>query len=153
MAFVVNPIEVHLAYQTNLRERLALPVDAPQMRFETISQVTETDLQTAANDILQREANEFPAFLSRDWAPWQAVLKRMAPKIHEAMQTELIESMDEPFTSRLNARLAEEGLSADSDAQRTIGRQVADELAADIMQHHTESFLKTQGLDTLKKVS
>ncbi len=153
LAFFIEPIEVHLAYQTGLHERLALPLDATQMRFAAVSEVTEKDLSDAANNILQREPSEFPTFLARDWAPWQAVLKRMAPQTHEAMQTELIESMDEPFTSRLNARLAEEGLSADSDAQRTIGRQIADELAAEIMQRHTESFLKTQGLDTPKKVS
>lgn len=153
LAFTVDPIEVHLAYQTGLRERLTLPLDATQMRFGGLSELTEKDLQDAANAILQREPTEFPTFLSRDWAPWQAVLRRMAPQTHETMQTELIESMDEPFTTQLNARLAAEGLSADSDAQRAIGRQVADEIAAEIMKRHTESFLRTRGLDWLKAVS
>lgn len=142
----VDQIEVYLAYQVSLRERLDLPLDTSDMRFFDVSCVTPEDLVQAEQNVRTAEGQEFGNYLSTDWQPWQSVLKRLYPEAHAAAQDELIEALDERFAGRLRERLAAEGLANDSDAQRILGPQVQAGIAQEIMGPLTRGFLANQNL-------
>ena len=62
------------------------------------------------------------------------------------IKAQLLKAMDAPFQERLDARLKGLGLDNDSDAERTMGPQVKDEIAHEINDPLTREFLKKQGL-------
>ena len=69
---VVDEIEVYLAYQTGLRERLQLPVPSQNMLFGSCSGVTSTDIEAAYQEATAQANN--PAAVEeylRSWEPWQ----------------------------------------------------------------------------------
>ena len=103
----------YLAHQVKLRERLALPLDTPDMRFFNVSYVT-----CQARDAL-------------DWAQARVMAANEA----------LIEAMGEPFANRLQARLREAGLENDVDAERIVGPQVRAEIEREIKGRLTRDFL------------
>ncbi|MDS1470613.1 T3SS effector E3 ubiquitin-protein ligase IpaH1.4, partial [Escherichia coli] len=71
----VDEIEVYLAFQTMLAEKLQLSTAVKEMRFYGVSGVTANDLRTAEAMVRSREENEFMDWFSL-WGPWHAVLKR-----------------------------------------------------------------------------
>ncbi|EKG2000721.1 T3SS effector E3 ubiquitin-protein ligase IpaH4.5, partial [Shigella flexneri] len=71
----VDEIEVYLAFQTMLAEKLQLSTAVKEMRFYGVSGVTANDLRTAEAMVRSREENEFTDWFSL-WGPWHAVLKR-----------------------------------------------------------------------------
>ncbi len=142
----VDEIEVYLAYQVHLRERLDLPVDATDMQFFEVSCVTQRDLDQAEQEVRVAEGQEFADYLSIKWQPWQTVLMRLDPQAHAAAQDNLIEAMDERFSHRLRARLNAEGLGDNDDAQRILGPQVQAEMAREIKGPLTLNFLASQNL-------
>ncbi|WP_271673168.1 NEL-type E3 ubiquitin ligase domain-containing protein [Bradyrhizobium sp. CCBAU 51627] len=119
----VDETEVHLAYQTQLRDPLELRHVAPDMRFLTVSGVTRDDVERAMATVRQQETIGFADYLARRWQPWETVLRRIAAEEHTAMDDRLIDAMGEEFQIRLNQRLAEAGLAGDADAERIIGPQ------------------------------
>lgn len=142
----VDQIEVYLAYQVMLRQRLALPLDTADMRYAGLSGVTSAHLDRAQARVLDAERRGFANYLSSDWQPWQAVLQRLAPEQHAQAQGELIDAMGDEFSNRLTARLHEAGLENDSDAQRIVGPQVQAEIAHEINGRVTRDFLASRGL-------
>ncbi|TSD83013.1 hypothetical protein FFK22_039985 [Mycobacterium sp. KBS0706] len=145
----VDEIEVYLAYQVKLRERLDLRLVAPDMRFFGVSHVTEADLDAAEMQVRQEEGAEFAAYLATKWQPWETVVSRIAPEAHEAMQKRLVESMGEDFQARLAQRLGEVGLAGDADAERQLGAQVRAELAREIKGGLMRQVLRDKGLESL----
>ncbi len=145
----VDEVEVYLAYQVQLRERLQLPVDAPDMRFFDVSYVTQQDLDQAEHDVRAAERQGFADYLSTDWQPWQSVLNRLDPERYAAARSRLLAAMETTFEGRLNARLEDVNLENDIDAQRTLGPQVRSEIAHEIMDPLTKSFLANRNLSHL----
>ena len=125
----IDAIEVYLAYQNKLRERLGLQHVAPNMRFFEVSGVTDADVDSAEKTVRSKEAAEFADYLATDWQPWDDVLSRIAPDDHAAMQDQLIDAMGEEFDGRLEQQLADKGLSGTEsdlveDAKRELGAKV-----------------------------
>ncbi|PPQ13800.1 hypothetical protein CV770_40565 [Bradyrhizobium sp. AC87j1] len=128
----VDEIEVYLAYQVKLRDRLDLQLIAPDMRFYEISYVTEHDLTAAETQVRNEEAAGFADFLATRWQPWETVVSRIAPEAHAEMQNRLAAAMDAEFPSRLEQRLADYHLTGNSDAELQFGAQIRDEIAREI---------------------
>jgi len=80
-----DAIQVYLAFQAKLRERLCLHMSAPGMAYG--SDVTEEDL-TAAEERVLREEEEIglPNIISTKWAPWHSLATRLAPGDCEAAE-------------------------------------------------------------------
>ncbi|WP_175618160.1 T3SS effector NEL-type E3 ubiquitin ligase NopM [Bradyrhizobium barranii] len=143
----IDDVEVYLAYQHRLREPLELSHVAPDMRFLAVSRVSEDDATEALDLVREREANQFTDYMATRWQPWETVLRRIAPDEHAAMQDRLVEAMGEEFQSRLDQRLAEHGLVGDVDAERVLGAQVRNQIAAEIKGEVMHRLLAERGLE------
>ncbi|WP_213290868.1 NEL-type E3 ubiquitin ligase domain-containing protein [Bradyrhizobium sp. sGM-13] len=143
----IDEIEVYLAYQTQLRDPLELRHVAPDMRFLNISHVTEDDVAMAATSVRDQEATGFGDYLARRWQPWESWVRRIAPGDHAVMQERLIDAMGEEFDSRLNRRLAEDGLTDDADAERVLGAEIRNEIAREIKSAVMHKVLADHGLE------
>ena len=142
----VDEIEVYLAYQVKLREKLDLPLDTPDMRFFGVSWVTQEDLNKAEEDVKAMEKQDFLHYLSTEWKPWQSVLQRCHKEKYDEAQTKLVEAMDDEFSTRLSARLKEAGLENNADAQRNAGAQLLKEMTWETNDGLTKEFLSGQNL-------
>ncbi|MHC2810444.1 hypothetical protein ACVMII_010251, partial [Bradyrhizobium diazoefficiens] len=147
----IDPIEVYLAYQNKLRERLGLQHVAPNMRFFEVSGVTDAHVDNAEITVRNKEAAEIADYLATDWQPWDDVVSRIAPDDHAAMQDQLIDAMGEEFDNRLEQQLADRGLSGtDSDlvedAKRELGAEVRKEIAREIKGALRDRVLNDHGL-------
>ncbi|WP_148203563.1 NEL-type E3 ubiquitin ligase domain-containing protein [Sodalis glossinidius] len=143
----VDEIEVYLAYQIKLRAALSLPLDTVDMRFFNVSWVTEEDLANAKERVERTEKKEFFYYLSTEWQPWQAVLKRIAPTDYHQQHAKLQEAMNADFNRMLTLRLKAVGLIDDDDASRQLGIEVKRDIERDIMGQMTTAFLKRRGLE------
>ncbi|WP_245452477.1 NEL-type E3 ubiquitin ligase domain-containing protein [Bradyrhizobium forestalis] len=143
----VDEVEVYLAYQVKLRERLDLQLIAPDMRFFDVAHVTEDDLTAAEIQVRNEEATGFADYLATRWQPWEMVVSRIAPQAHAQMEGRLREAMDEEFPSRLEQRLAEHQLTGDSDAELQFGAQISEEIAREIKGPLMRQVLGDRGLE------
>ncbi|WP_245324084.1 NEL-type E3 ubiquitin ligase domain-containing protein [Bradyrhizobium stylosanthis] len=143
----VDEIEVYLAYQVKLRERLDLQLIAPDMRFFDVSYVTEHDLTAAETQVRNEEAAGFADYLATRWQPWETVVSRIAPEAHAQMQDRLIAAMDEDFRSRLEQRLADHDLTGNSDAELQFGAKIRDEIACEIKGELMREVLRDHGVE------
>ncbi|VIO68609.1 putative E3 ubiquitin-protein ligase ipaH4.5 [Bradyrhizobium ivorense] len=143
----VDEIEVYLAYQTQLRDPLQLLHIAPDMRFLNVSNVTEDDTARAEASVRNQEAAEFPDYLATRWHPWDSVLRRIAPEDYAAMERRLVDAMGDEFQTRLDRRLAENGLTGDADAERVLGAQIRKEIALEIKGPVMHQVLERFGLE------
>ncbi|WFU85648.1 NEL-type E3 ubiquitin ligase domain-containing protein [Bradyrhizobium sp. CIAT3101] len=143
----VDEVEVYLAYQVKLRERLDLRLMAPKMRFFDVSYVTEHDLTTAEKQVRNEEAADFADYLATRWQPWETVVRRIAPEAHAQMQDRLIEAMDEDFQNRLKQRLADHDLTGNSDAELQFGAKIRDEIACEIKGELMRQVLRDHGVE------
>ncbi|WP_249168050.1 NEL-type E3 ubiquitin ligase domain-containing protein [Bradyrhizobium elkanii] len=143
----IDEIEVYLAYQTQLRDRLELRHIAPDMRFLNLSDVTADDVARAETSVREQEAAGFADFLATRWEPWDTVVRRIAPDDHAAMRDRLADAMEDEFPTRLNERLAEPGLTDDVDARREVGAQILNEIAREIKGELMHKVLRAHGLE------
>ncbi|MFK4535284.1 hypothetical protein ABIA00_003467 [Bradyrhizobium ottawaense] len=143
----VDETEVYLAYQTQLRDPLELRHVAPDMRFLTVSGVTRDEVERAIATVRQQETIGFADYLATGWQPWETVLRRIAPEKHAAMDDRLVDAMGEEFQIRLNERLAEAGLAGHGDAERTLGPQIANEIAREIKSGVMDRVLRAHGIE------
>lgn len=143
----VDEIEVYLAYQVKLRDRLDLQLIAPDMRFYEVSYVTEHDLTAAETQVRNQEEAGFADYLATHWQPWGTVVSRIAPEAHAQMQVRLREAMDEEFPSRLEQRLADHHLTGDSEAEVQFGAQIREEIAREIKGALMRQVLGDRGLE------
>ncbi|MCA1437995.1 hypothetical protein I6F33_34330 [Bradyrhizobium sp. BRP20] len=147
----IDAVEVFLAYQNKLRERLGLQHVAPDMRFFEVSGVTDADVDSAETSVRNREAAEFADYLAVGWQPWDDVVRRIAPEDHARTQDQLIAAMGKEFYSRLEQQLADKGLSgveADlvEDAKRELGAAVRKEIGREIKGALRDKVLNDLGL-------
>ncbi|MGY4399375.1 NEL-type E3 ubiquitin ligase domain-containing protein [Bradyrhizobium sp. USDA 3315] len=143
----VDEIEVYLAYQVKLRDRLDLQLIAPDMRFFDVSYVTERDLTEAEIQVRNEEAAGFADYLATRWQPWETVVSRIAPEAHAEMRNRLAEALDEEFRSRLDQRLADHGLTGHSDAELQFGALIREEIAREIKGALTRQVLGDHALE------
>lgn len=106
----VDEVEVYLAYQIKLREKLALPIDTVAMRFFDVSYVTQEDLDFAEKSVKEAEAAHFMNYLSTEWLPWQSVLKRLFPKEYADAQEKINLTTQTEFQHRQSAYLKAQSL-------------------------------------------
>lgn len=147
----VDEIEVYLAYQAKLRERLGLQHIAPEMNYFNVSDVTEEDIDRAETSVRSKEATGFADYLATDWKPWDDVVRRIEPEHHATMEKQLADTLEEEFPRRLKQKLVEAGLigaEADvvADAEREFGRQVSKCIAREIKGALRDTVLNKRGL-------
>ncbi|EFB2837848.1 hypothetical protein FHD46_22075, partial [Escherichia coli] len=123
----VDEIEVSLAFQTMLAEKLELSTAVREMRFYGVSGVTEDDLSSALVRVLSREEREFAEWFAR-WSPWHAVLKRTEAERWARAEEKKYEMLEREYPHRLAERLSALGLSGDGDAEREAGVRVMEEI-------------------------
>ncbi|WOH80242.1 NEL-type E3 ubiquitin ligase domain-containing protein [Bradyrhizobium sp. BEA-2-5] len=143
----IDEIEVYLAYQTQLREQLELRHIAPDMRFLSVSHVTEDDIARAETSVRSQEATGFADYLATSWQPWETVMRRIVPEDHAAMQDRLYEATGEEFQTRLNRGLAERGLIGDLDAERLLGAEIVKEITREIKSEVMHRVLSDRGIE------
>lgn len=147
---LVDEVEVYLAYQVQLRDRLDLPLDTPSMRFFGASMLTPNDLDRAEEQVKHAETAEFFDYLTTDWGPWQGVSARLQPQAHQATKDKLVDALaGREFEGRLQARLQAEGLENNTDARSTVGAQVRKEMIREANAALTNEFLRQHGLPDL----
>jgi Leucine-rich repeat (LRR) protein len=147
----IDAIEVFLAYQNKLRERLGLQHVAPDMRFFEVSGVTDADVDSAETSVRDKEAAEFADYLAVDWQPWDDVVRHIVPKDHAMAHDELIAAMGTEFASRLQQQLTDKGLigvGSDlvEDAKLELGAAVRKEIAREIKGALRDKVLNDHGL-------
>lgn len=142
----VDNIEVYLAYQVKLRDRLQLPLDTADMDYFSESRLTGNDLSQAEQRVKESENEEFVSYLSAQWQPWQAVLSRFHGTQYEQAQDQLIEATGDIFQARLAATLQSIGLENDDDARRIVGPKVMADIEHEIKESLTREFLHTHNL-------
>jgi hypothetical protein len=102
-SFTAEPLEVHLAYETALREELRLPVIGVGMRFSGVSGVTPDDLANASEEVRQRESahggEEAFRFLCA-WMPWIALVRKQNLTAFAAIENEFDSRMAALFDNR-----------------------------------------------------
>ncbi|QKX31058.1 T3SS effector E3 ubiquitin-protein ligase IpaH9.8 [Shigella flexneri] len=136
----VDEIEVYLAFQTMLAEKLQLSTAVKEMRFYGVSGVTANDLRTAEAMVRSREENEFTDWFSL-WGPWHAVLKRTEADRWALAEEQKYEMLENEYPQRVADRLKASGLSGDADAEREAGAQVMRETEQQIYRQLTDEVL------------
>ncbi|EGF7344040.1 E3 ubiquitin--protein ligase [Escherichia coli] len=136
----VDEIEVYLAFQTMLAEKLQLSTAVKEMRFYGVSGVTENDLRTAEAMVRSREENEFTDWFAL-WGPWHAVLKRTEADRWAQAEEQKYEMLENEYPQRVADRLKASGLSDDADAEREAGAQVMRETEQQIYRQLTDEVL------------
>ncbi|QIG97693.1 MULTISPECIES: NEL-type E3 ubiquitin ligase domain-containing protein [unclassified Bradyrhizobium] len=147
----VDEIEVYLAYQAKLRERLGLQHIAPDMNYFYDSYLTEEDIDRAETSVRSKEATGFADYLATDWKPWDDVVLRIEPEHHATMEKQLAHALEEEFQGRLKQKLVEAGLigaEADvvADAEREFGHQVSKDIAREIKGALRDTVFNKRGL-------
>ncbi|KRP97701.1 hypothetical protein AOQ73_21220 [Bradyrhizobium pachyrhizi] len=147
----IDAVEVYLAYQNKLRDRLGLQHVAPAMRYFDVSGVTDADVDSAETSVLTKEAAEFAGYLATDWQPWDGLVRRIAPEDYAMMQGQLIDAMGEEFDNRLELQLADKGLAGSAsdlveDAKRELGAEIRKEIAREIKGALRDKVLNDHGL-------
>jgi E3 ubiquitin-protein ligase SspH2 len=156
--WLVDKVEVYLAYQVKLRNRLRLPTDIANMHFFCFSRVNARDLEDAVQEVLARERLEFPQYFLVEWEPWQQVLARLDPEGVERAHQKL-QDMLAGYDREVSARLASLGLPEDPETQAQAGvglmktRQLAvyAELTRELLRKRGEEALMDQILGTAKQ--
>ncbi|EFK6622611.1 T3SS effector E3 ubiquitin-protein ligase IpaH9.8 (plasmid) [Escherichia coli] len=136
----VDEIEVYLAFQTMLAEKLQLSTAVKEMRFYGVSGVTANDLRTAEATVRSCEENEFTDWFSL-WGPWHAVLKRTEADRWAQAEEQKYEMLENEYPQRVADRLKASGLSGDADAEREAGAQVMRETEQQIYRQLTDEVL------------
>ncbi|MGY4167394.1 NEL-type E3 ubiquitin ligase domain-containing protein [Bradyrhizobium sp. USDA 4529] len=147
----IDAVEVYLAYQNKLRDRLGLQHVAPAMRYFEVSGVTDADVDSAETSVLTKEAAEFAGYLATDWQPWDGLVRRIAPEEYAMMQGQLIDAMGEEFDNRLDQQLADKGLAGSAsdlveDAKRELGAEIRKEIAREIKGALRDKVLNDHGV-------
>ncbi|APD13471.1 hypothetical protein RO07_20725 [Pandoraea pulmonicola] len=157
----IDEIEIYLAYQVQLRNRLKLPTDIADMRYFKVSGISSQDLKHAEQQVLAQERVAFPHYFLVEWSPWQKVLERLDPEGTErALQQkyDMLPSYDEGVAAQLTsenrstdaiASLAKAGVD---NNERMKPRQLAiyKELTQALLRKRGEEALMAQIMDAAK---
>ncbi|SUA89791.1 E3 ubiquitin-protein ligase ipaH3 [Pandoraea pulmonicola] len=145
---LVDEIEVYLAYQVQLRDRLKLPNDIADMRFFHVSGVTPRDLWDAEQEVRARESTEFPRYFLAEWAPWQQVLARLDPDGTERAHQKLHDMLP-GYDQAVVTRLTKLNLPRDQDTQSQVGVSIMKAQQFEVYKALTREFLRKRGEEAL----
>ena len=81
----VDEIEVMLAYQIGLQEKLNLPISTKNMIFRRCAQVSDEKLETVGDEIVKEVTDEKVEAFLKDWDPWKKHLRREAVQSYDAI--------------------------------------------------------------------
>ncbi|SUA88602.1 NEL-type E3 ubiquitin ligase domain-containing protein [Pandoraea pulmonicola] len=143
-----HEIEVYLAYQVKLRDRLHLPTGIADMLYFNYSTVTPQDLESAEQEVLARERLEFPQYFLVEWEPWQQVLARLDPDGFERAHQKL-QDMLADYDRELSAYLASLGLPEDLETQAQAGVGLMKTLQLAVYEELTRELLRKRGEEAL----
>jgi hypothetical protein len=86
-----DDVEVYLALQVRLRQRLGLFIDDAGMLFEQIANLSSEDYSDAERYVLASEQDDFVRYLTLQWSPWTELLKRLNPDGYEAAEDKILD--------------------------------------------------------------
>lgn len=144
----IDPIEVYLAFQTELHKQLKLTSTASAMTFFGLANVTEDDLQQTQKEVQKSENEQFASWFAQ-WQPWHQVMARIAPESWESITDKRYESLENDFDHRVEEKLADKGLAGDADAKRAAGVEVMQEIDREIFAAITQQILAGKKQDNL----
>ncbi|WP_160118094.1 NEL-type E3 ubiquitin ligase domain-containing protein [Pandoraea pulmonicola] len=148
--WLVDEIEVYLAYQVQLRDRLHLPTDIANMRFFDVSGVNAQDLEDAEREVLAREQAEFPQYFLTEWAPWQQVLARLDPEGTKRARQQMHDMLPD-YDREVTARLNRINLSGDIGARAELGLEIIKPRQLAVYKELTQELLRKRGEEALMK--
>jgi len=92
-------IEIRLAYQMRLADRLVLPGVAKAMLFESYAHLSNADIDQAFNDVKRKESQGSWREFLMNWTPWQKVLERENPEGYATRVAHLLETNAETYST------------------------------------------------------
>lgn len=113
----VDEVGVYLAYPTGLAEKLDLHTPVRSMRFRTSSNVTDADLQSAYDTVLDNLNGPQSHLWLNNWVPWQQFIERRFPKEYMQANEERMALFNE--SEALAKRIAETQRITGSDETRS----------------------------------
>ncbi|MGL4858845.1 MAG: NEL-type E3 ubiquitin ligase domain-containing protein [Enterobacteriaceae bacterium] len=124
--YLVDEIEVFLAYQTQLAAALKLPIEARDMTFFTVSRVTQEDLNQAKKEVEEYEQQLLASFINYEWTPWQRVLSRVFPREYAEALAKAEEILADVYQveQRVSDYIRRHGLDEDEGTRINIGAGV-----------------------------
>jgi Leucine-rich repeat (LRR) protein len=142
----VDDVEVYLGYAVKLREPLELSTVVPDMRFFSVSGITQADLDAALQEVREAERSGFYRELVLD-DTWNAYIKPKLAARYEGAEDKLGELADAPLQQRIRAELQQRGLDPDDlDAYRGISKSVWQDMRYEVLEPLTRDYLTSQGL-------
>lgn len=144
----VDEIEVYLGFQTLLRIPLELASTTKEMRFFSVSGITESDLNIAELRVKIAENQQFPEWFAQ-WSPWQKLLERTEPTLWEQAYDKKMDVYENQYQNRINAELALCGLRGDDDTERTLGIKVMHDIDNSIFTPLTQNVLANKNHTSL----
>lgn len=149
-------VEVYLAYQVKLRDKLKLPLDTLEILHFNVSELTEDDLIEAEKKVKKDENDHFLYYLSAEWDPWESVLERMDKHALDEARNKVAD-IEKSFEQRLNAGYAELQRKVDKAAtteekafyQQAIAAlpaKLSKEIAYPIKEELTRAFMQKQNI-------
>ena len=142
----IDEIEVYLAYQNRLAEKLNLSTAQGDMLFGNLSGVTQADLNTAEKIVKHQLKLEFkPWFYC--WGPWHAVMSRIASEGFEQAKEQLYEFIDNDYSEQVQNKLSGDALNGILDAESIVGKIILKEREQKIFGALTKNVLSKHGID------
>ncbi len=146
-----NQIDVCLAYQVELRDRLNLPLLVTEMTAYDPQIIGEQEFSQAVAETLRCEEADFIHWLAVEWAPWLTMIEYEYPALYRMAIADIQLSIEEQFDHILNSRLALDHLENDDDARRIVGLQIMNEYKAAHFMPMTRLIIQGKSLDRDKK--
>ena len=82
----IDEIEIRLAYQTELAQRLALPGVAQAMLYRTCANLNKGDIDAAEARVLRQVGRGTSIDFMVQWQPWRQALERAHPQEYERVR-------------------------------------------------------------------
>jgi len=154
-----NRLDIYLAYLVELGPRAGVNgTGASIMRFFESAGVSQAEIAQSWPELQQRLAGpEFETFLSRDFFPWKALMRRNFREPYQAVETQLQNTMEATMAARINAEISMLGLDpADpaaavliDDVVGHLGPLIQREIEDAAFQNLTRQFLQANNLTHL----
>ncbi|WP_162999529.1 NEL-type E3 ubiquitin ligase domain-containing protein [Burkholderia sp. Nafp2/4-1b] len=148
-----DDVEVLLAYQHKAWDRLDLGLGARDMRWYSVSWLKDEDIENAVFLVREAEKAQFVEFLSADWEPWRAVLRRQMPNEYKAAKEGLENKLaGEYFEREVEDELETMGFpkgTADVGLEARVGSMITRRLTVATYEGLTRTFLRSRNLEHL----
>lgn len=135
-------IEIYLAYQYKLRNKLSLPIHT-KLQYGLTADLTTGDLERAEKQVLEKEKNDFFRYLVTESTSWIAQLERWNNTKKTATDDSYLEEIaSEDFTRAVDDLLKVNNITVDDDdARQAASKKMADDLLYKKRYKLTQEFL------------